>query len=371
MIAGGALPEASDHAGREDPELDAVVKQLFGATAAEAAAGVRPPVQRSDAGGVGIALLAGEQMPARRYEGGFVGRWAWSKEPVQQVYFKGLWRAPAGAKSACRVRFFCDNEGALYVNGTQLCSGVDYSSGWTGEVALTEGDVITVDARDHDSPGRRGTAGMFLAIVQDGKTVLSTEDLRYTLARPAGDAWRTNRDTAGLSAPDPTNVHELHRGGATGDVWASLVGQIESLVPRDVQAAQPIKATHRKVGPRDVYMVMGAAKNSAVEFRAKGQVELWDPWTGATQPLRVLGETATGTKVELPLEDYEAQIVVFTPTVVRGSPESVVRGSPDPAQEPTARSQESGRPAVAGFGEVGRPAAEREAANRLGRRLGV
>ena len=324
VIAGGALPEASDRAGREDPELDAAVKELFGATAAETAAGARPPVQRSDAGGMSIALLPGEQLPARRYDGGFVGRWAWAKEPMQQVYFKGIWRAPAGAKSACCVRFFCDNEGALYVNGTPLCSGVDYSSGWTGEITLQDGDVITIDARDHDAPGRRGTAGMFLAIVQDGKTVLSTDDLRYTLAKPAGDAWRIDRDTTGLSAPDPTNVHELHRGGATGDVWVRLVGQIESLVPRDVQAAQPNKATHRKVGPRDVYMVMGAPKNSAVEFRAKGQVELWDPWTGATQPLRVLGETASGTKVELPLEDYEAQIVVFTPTAVRGSP--------DPAQ---------------------------------------
>ena len=105
----------------------------------------------------------------------------------------------------------------------------------------------------------------------------------------------------------------MHRGGATGDVWGSLVDRIESLVPRDVQGRQPVKATHRKVGPRDVYLVMGAPKNSTVEFRAKGRVELWDPWTGAAQPLRVLGETAAGTKVELPLEDYEAQIVVFTP----------------------------------------------------------
>jgi len=45
------------------------------------------------------------------------------------------------------------------------------------------------------------TAGMFLAIVRDGKTVLSTEDLRYTLAPPSDDAWRTNRDITGLSVP--------------------------------------------------------------------------------------------------------------------------------------------------------------------------
>jgi len=99
--------------------------------------------------------------------------------------------------------------------------------------------------------------------------------------------------------------------GARNGLRGGLMGQIEGLIPRDVQAAQGVKATHRKVGPRDVYMVMGASKNSVVEFRAKGRVELWDPWTGAARPLRVLGETAAGTKVELPLEDYEAQIVVF------------------------------------------------------------
>jgi len=313
VVAGGALPEASDRAGAEDPELDALVRELFGATAAEAKAGVRPPVQTHADGGVGMGLLGGDQVPPRRYDGGFVGRWVWSKEPVQHVYFKAVWKAPAKAKSICQVRFFCDNEGALYVNGTQVCSGVNYSSGWTGEIVLQDGDVITVDARDHDSPGKRGTAGMFLAIVQDGQTVLSTEDLRYALALPGDDSWRTSRDTSGLAAVDSTNVHELHRGGVAGDVWNALVGRIESLVPRDVQGDKAIKATHRKVGPRDVYLVMGAAKNSAVEFRAQGRVELWDPWTGEVRPLRVLGETARGTQVELPLEDYEAQVVVFTP----------------------------------------------------------
>ena len=81
----------------------------------------------------------------------------------------------------------------------------------------------------------------------------------------------------------------------------------------DTRADKPVRSLHRKVGPRDIYMVMDAPRDSVVEFRARGQVELWDPWTGDVQPLRVVGETATGTRVELPLEDYEAQIVVFNP----------------------------------------------------------
>ncbi len=82
--------------------------------------------------------------------------------------------------------------------------------------------------------------------------------------------------------------------------------------PPDTRADHPVRSLHRKIGPRHVYLVMDAPKNSAVEFRAKGSAEWWDPWAGTPHPLRVLGETATGTKVQMPLETYEAQIVVFS-----------------------------------------------------------
>jgi len=120
---------------------------------------------------------------------------------------------------------------------------------------------------------------------------------------------RAGRDDKDLDALVAATFADKHRLAKPADVPAMILG---ALTP-DTRAEKSVRSLHRKVGPRDVYMVMGAPKNSTVEFRAKGQVELWDPWTGATQPLRVIGETATGTKVELPLEDYEAQIVVFTP----------------------------------------------------------
>ncbi len=78
-------------------------------------------------------------------------------------------------------------------------------------------------------------------------------------------------------------------------------------------------AQHRKIGPRNVYMVMGANPGDVVEFRAKGAAELWDPWTGDSSPLRVVQQTETGTQLELPLETYEAQLVVFTPDEATGS----------------------------------------------------
>lgn len=95
---------------------------------------------------------------------------------------------------------------------------------------------------------------------------------------------------------------------------ADVVDAIRKAFVQDVAGVdQTVRALHRKAGSRDVYMVMDAKPDGVVEFRAKGAVELWDPWTGNICPLRVTGDTATGTKVQLPLERYEAQIVVFTP----------------------------------------------------------
>lgn len=87
----------------------------------------------------------------------------------------------------------------------------------------------------------------------------------------------------------------------------------KAFVP-DIQGFdQTVRALHRKAGPRDIYLVMDAKADSVVEFRTRGAVELWDPWTGRVRPLRVVRATATGTQVQLPLNPYEAQIVVFTP----------------------------------------------------------
>jgi len=140
------------------------------------------------------------------------------------------------------------------------------------------------------------------ALAKAGGLVLSVAALPF-----ASD--RAGRDDKDLEAMVAGTFPENHRLAKSADVPAMILGAITP----DTRAEKPVRSLHRKVGSRDIYMVLDAPKNSTVEFRAKGQVELWDPWTGATQPLRVLGRTATGTKVELPLEDYEAQIVVFTP----------------------------------------------------------
>jgi len=120
---------------------------------------------------------------------------------------------------------------------------------------------------------------------------------------------RAGRDDQELDALVAATFVEKNRLAQPKDVPPGILA---AFTP-DTRAEKRVRALHRKIGPRDVYMVMDAAKGSVVEFRAKGHVEWWDPWTGQTSPARVLGETPTGTRVEMPLEEYEAQIVVFTP----------------------------------------------------------
>ena len=94
----------------------------------------------------------------------------------------------------------------------------------------------------------------------------------------------------------------------------AAVEAIRNAFVQDVSGVgRRVRALHRKAGPRHVYFVMDASPGTVVEFRAKGAAELWDPWTGQCRPLRIVEQTATGTRLELPLEAYEAHVVVFTP----------------------------------------------------------
>jgi hypothetical protein len=70
---------------------------------------------------------------------------------------------------------------------------------------------------------------------------------------------------------------------------------------------------HRKIGRRDVYAIYNAPKDSECFFRAKGNVERWDPWNGTTEPLPVVSQSEEGTKLQLPLTEKEMQLIVFSP----------------------------------------------------------
>jgi hypothetical protein len=84
--------------------------------------------------------------------------------------------------------------------------------------------------------------------------------------------------------------------------------------PRDPK--RPAQVLHRKIGPRDVYLVLGAPKGSECFFRALGKVEQWNPWTGQTTELPATSPSPEGTWVRMPLDSDDGQLIVFTPAEV-------------------------------------------------------
>jgi hypothetical protein len=112
-------------------------------------------------------------------------------------------------------------------------------------------------------------------------------------------------DRAGRDDPQvAAMVKELFPDGPIKDA-------VMQLPSRDYEG--PGIVMHRQLGQRDLYAIYQAPLDAECSFRASGQVEMWDPWTGATRPLPVLSQSAAGTKLRLPLSEKELQLIVFSP----------------------------------------------------------
>lgn len=98
-------------------------------------------------------------------------------------------------------------------------------------------------------------------------------------------------------------VKEMFPNGPAKGVFAQLPS-------RDYDGPGCIQ--HRKLGPRELYAIYNAPKGTECFFRATGQAELWDPWTGTTRPLAVTSQTPEGTRLRLPLSEKEIQLIVFS-----------------------------------------------------------
>ncbi|MBR4750927.1 MAG: hypothetical protein IK077_04135 [Thermoguttaceae bacterium] len=346
VIALDAVPVASDRAGRDDPELAACVRELFGVAPGEEK---KTSIVRNEAGGVGAFISSfvvskpndegdrigsnGTISKTRVYPGGFAGHWVWSEQLKKDVYFKWVATGLSDEPREYSARLFCDNSGSLYVNGKKQCEDADYSSGWTGNLTLRNGDVVTLDGHDDDTP-RRGSAGLFFALSDGEKTLVTAEDFRCSFAKPT-DAWRTSADGFdALAQVDVGNVHVLHRTGVNSEaggqasanapqrddarMWAGFA-EFMSAYPRDVFGAKTGDACSvmkRTTDDADIYFVMKGKKGSEIAFRSQGKVEFLNPWdgtfreaVGAYSPTE--GDLAGTTVVSWPYAEDEAGLVVF------------------------------------------------------------
>ncbi len=341
VVALDALPIASDRDGRDDPELNAVVREIFGVDASEfEASGASNATNRNERGGVGVLLTGRDQRAknmktgsdgavsyVREYPGGFAGRWVWFPEPKKEVYFKLRVDSLGAEPREYDARFFCDNEGVLFVNGRKICSGVDYNVGWSGKLTLRDGDVITIDAVDADAP-RRGSAGMFFALVDKGETIATAEDFRCSLDGAKNENWRTDSDDFDkLTQVDVGNVHVLHRTGVNTELegtaapgasdarlWASFEAALREvpLEVFDAKTGAPCGIMKRATKDADIYFVMRGKKGSNLSFRAQGKVELFDAWSGERREVLDAYRSEDGTTTFCwSYEPQEAGLVVF------------------------------------------------------------
>ena len=189
---------------------------------------------------------------------------------------------------------------------------------------------INFEFIDHESLAK--------SVVEDGKLVIKDANASYkVLIFPDMDAvrWKSIQkaadfnmkggnvyvlgntpqasDRMGLNDVELLNLNKIAFKQENQYSKASdLINSVSKNFIQDVRGINGVvRSMHRKIGFRDLYMVMDASPGQVVEFRTKGAVEIWDPWTGNIKPLKVVGETETGTLVELPLEKYELNIVSF------------------------------------------------------------
>ncbi|MFT4565139.1 MAG: hypothetical protein ACI9FN_000087 [Saprospiraceae bacterium] len=127
---------------------------------------------------------------------------------------------------------------------------------------------------------------------------------------------------------------------------SQLKKEINTLLTKHVSSDKPVRAMHRKIGSRDVYMVMGSGKDVSCHFLSKGQVDKWDPWTGKVTPCFETTETELGTNVSLSFQSNQALIIVFSPDVI---PVKVVSTQLD---EITNIEMNEGDPLVTGYASI-------------------
>ena len=71
---------------------------------------------------------------------------------------------------------------------------------------------------------------------------------------------------------------------------------------------------HRIIGGRDIYALYKVPEGTKCFFKAKGAVQLWNPWNGETASIdRFAVQTTEGTEVTMPISGSDLQLIVFDP----------------------------------------------------------
>lgn len=115
-------------------------------------------------------------------------------------------------------------------------------------------------------------------------------------------------------------VKQTNKAGGTGLYVAD--GSVEKVIPQFIlpdfiPGEKGGKVLHRRIGRRDVYMVMNVEKGSECFFRAKGKVELWDATDGSVKEIPIIRQNKQGTWIRMDKEYDNSYLIVFSPGKAR------------------------------------------------------
>ena len=107
----------------------------------------------------------------------------------------------------------------------------------------------------------------------------------------------------------------IREAGAVAVRSASAVPEaISSLIDTDFRTGRGTgRVLHRRIGERDVYMVMDVENGDKVRFRSLGKAEKWDAMKGTVSPLPVLETDAGGSWIKYDGPSDGSMLVVFSP----------------------------------------------------------
>ena len=151
---------------------------------------------------------------------------------------------------------------------------------------------------------RFGMMEKLLAFSKNGGTVLFLGALPEASDRAGANDPALNAIVEELSAVE----------GACLSQPEEVLDAVSRIIPADFRAEGfdgDVYLNHRRLGDRDLYMVYGLPKGTRCTFRTVGEASLWDPFTGKRWrlPSEPAGEGFT--RLALPLNAKEIQILVF------------------------------------------------------------
>jgi hypothetical protein len=169
-----------------------------------------------------------------------------------------------------------------------------------------------------DAPNPAGLIGALVVTHQDGRVLTVPTDRQWQSA-PAGDSplWAAARELgpAGMTPwqlsgrPAPAEPEQY------GD-FAVVAGVLQKLgVAPDFESDVPLRYTHRRDGPDDIYFVANPAERdvkAVCTFRVRGRrAERWDPLSGAVRALGAVREQDGRTLLTLEFAPHQSWFVVF------------------------------------------------------------